>query len=244
MSLLKIPFTLTAGLAMHAISTAPHSSELDETERVPPTGLEHLISKTIPLIPVVAKALDWVWTFIEIATIVASCQDPSSSRSTKILFILVANKHKHPALAASKIRITPVFIVGWLLVISGSLIRLACYRELGNLFTFHLSMRKDHKLITSGPYSVVRHPSYTGAMMAVLGFFLCNLSSGSWMRECSGLLLKGGRVLLSVAVVLVVTMGLGLVARTYKEDDMLRKEFKEWDEWAEKVPWKMVPFVY
>jgi protein-S-isoprenylcysteine O-methyltransferase Ste14 len=96
-----------------------------------------------------------------------------------------------PTLSASKLRITPTFLVEWFFALFGGIIRLACYRTLGNLFTFELSIRKNHKLITSGPYAVVRHPSYTGLIMAVLGYSLCQLSSGSWLRECSGLSLDG-----------------------------------------------------
>lgn len=33
---------------------------------------------------------------------------------------------------------------------------------LGNLFTFEVMIRKNHKLITDGPYAYLMHPSYTG----------------------------------------------------------------------------------
>jgi hypothetical protein len=35
----------------------------------------------------------------------------------------------------------------------------------------------------------------------------------------------------------------GLVARTYR-DDLLRKEFSDWDQWAKEVPWRLIPFIY
>jgi protein-S-isoprenylcysteine O-methyltransferase Ste14 len=41
-----------------------------------------------------------------------------------------------------------------------------------------------------------------------------------------------------------ISMLLVFVARAKKEDDMLRKEFSDWDEWAKKVPYKLIPFVY
>jgi protein-S-isoprenylcysteine O-methyltransferase Ste14 len=192
------------------------------------------------------QAFNWVLTSIEVAVIVANV-DPSSPLSAKILSILVANNR--PALATSDIRVTPVFLVGWLFVLSGSLIRHACFCAMGNLFTFELSMRKDHRLITSGPYSVVRHPSYTGLIMAILGCFLCYLSGGSWLKECSWLSLNGTvgtgvRLLISAWVVGGFSLVLGVVARIDKEDTMLRKEFREWDQWARNVPWKLIPFVY
>jgi len=147
-------------------------------------------------------------------------------------------------LAASNIRITPIALVGWLIVISGGLIRFVSSHALGNQFTFELSMRKDHKLITSGPYSVVRHPAYMGLMLSMLGYFPYHWSGGSWLIECSGLSFDVGRVLISADVMGSVYMAIVLVARTYKEDAMLRKKFDEWNQWAGEVPWKLVPFVY
>lgn len=37
---------------------------------------------------------------------------------------------------------------------------------LGRFFTVDVSIADDHRLITSGPYYFVRHPSYTGMMIA------------------------------------------------------------------------------
>jgi len=34
------------------------------------------------------------------------------------------------------------------------------------------------------------------------------------------------------------------VRRTKTEDEMLRNEFRNWDEWAARVPYKLFPLVY
>jgi len=39
---------------------------------------------------------------------------------------------------------------------------------LGNLFTMHISIQKDHSVIRKGPYKLVRHPSYLGAFILYL----------------------------------------------------------------------------
>jgi protein-S-isoprenylcysteine O-methyltransferase len=44
--------------------------------------------------------------------------------------------------------------------------------HLGRFFTVNVAISKDHQLIESGPYQFVRHPSYTGSLLAVLGFCL------------------------------------------------------------------------
>jgi len=42
-------------------------------------------------------------------------------------------------------------------------------RTLGRHFTWRLGVRTEHQLITEGPYRVLRHPSYTGAMLLFAG---------------------------------------------------------------------------
>ncbi|OBZ73555.1 hypothetical protein A0H81_06028 [Grifola frondosa] len=87
----------------------------------------------------------------------------------------------------SNIRITNVFLFGWLLQTSGGLFRLASFQRLGRFFTYELALRENHDLITSGPYSVVRHPGYAGFAACIIGMWMCQLGSGSWLVE-SGVL--------------------------------------------------------
>jgi protein-S-isoprenylcysteine O-methyltransferase Ste14 len=44
--------------------------------------------------------------------------------------------------------------------------------HLGRLFTVDVAVAADHRLIDTGPYRYIRHPSYTGAMIAFLGLGL------------------------------------------------------------------------
>jgi protein-S-isoprenylcysteine O-methyltransferase Ste14 len=45
--------------------------------------------------------------------------------------------------------------------------------HLGRFFTVNVAIAANHRLIDTGPYRFVRHPSYTGALMAFLGLALC-----------------------------------------------------------------------
>lgn len=87
----------------------------------------------------------------------------------------------------TRITVNPAFLVGTFLIVAGSLIRWSCYRHLGKLFTFEVAVQEEHHLVTSGPYSVVRHPSYSGMLMIFAGFLIWQGSPGSWVRE-SGIL--------------------------------------------------------
>ncbi len=44
---------------------------------------------------------------------------------------------------------------------------------LGRFFTVNVAIAADHRLIDTGPYRRVRHPSYTGALLAFLGLAIC-----------------------------------------------------------------------
>jgi protein-S-isoprenylcysteine O-methyltransferase len=51
--------------------------------------------------------------------------------------------------------------------------------HLGRFFTVNVAIAADHRLIDSGPYRLMRHPSYTGSIAAIagLGLCLCNWAS-------------------------------------------------------------------
>jgi protein-S-isoprenylcysteine O-methyltransferase Ste14 len=62
-------------------------------------------------------------------------------------------------------------------MVSGSLLRRYCWRTLGEYFTGDVQARANQPVIRTGPYSIVRHPSYTAAMMMFVGI---GLALGSW----------------------------------------------------------------
>ena len=74
--------------------------------------------------------------------------------------------------AANRVQFTNTFFFGSVVLIFGAFVRISCYYYLGKHFTFELSVHDDHKLVTSGPYSVVRHPSYSGNTLIVIGLLV------------------------------------------------------------------------
>ncbi len=71
----------------------------------------------------------------------------------------------------------PLFVVGVLMILLGSLLRRYCWRTLGEYFTGDVRARQGQPVITSGPYRLVRHPSYTAGMMMFIGI---GLALGNW----------------------------------------------------------------
>ncbi|KAI1791144.1 ICMT-domain-containing protein [Ganoderma leucocontextum] len=143
------------------------------------------------------------------------------------------------------VRLTPVSAIGTLLGIAGGLVRVWCHRALGRLFTWEMSVRENHELITNGLYSVVRHPSYTGIVLVTCGNIIFLASKGSYFVEAGLWNTGAGRAVGCILSVYLTGLSLVLCARARQEDVMLRKEFgARWDEWAKQTPWRVIPFIY
>ena len=69
-------------------------------------------------------------------------------------------------------------VIGVVLFVLGLSIRWFAIIYLGRFFTVNVAIAADHSLIDSGPYRLVRHPSYTGALLAFLGL---GASLGNWV---------------------------------------------------------------
>jgi protein-S-isoprenylcysteine O-methyltransferase len=60
--------------------------------------------------------------------------------------------------------------IGVALFAAGMVLRWYSIIHLGRFFTVNVAIAADHQLIETGPYRFVRHPSYTGALLAFIGF--------------------------------------------------------------------------
>jgi protein-S-isoprenylcysteine O-methyltransferase Ste14 len=70
------------------------------------------------------------------------------------------------------------FCIGLFCVIAGSLLRRHCFRVLGAFFTGAVTIQPGHRVIDSGAYRWVRHPSYSAALLLTLGIAL---ALGNWL---------------------------------------------------------------
>jgi protein-S-isoprenylcysteine O-methyltransferase Ste14 len=62
-----------------------------------------------------------------------------------------------------------VGIIGVILCLAGMAILVSARQHLGRNWSQTVSAKKGHELVTSGPYRYVRHPMYTGGIVACLG---------------------------------------------------------------------------
>jgi protein-S-isoprenylcysteine O-methyltransferase Ste14 len=143
------------------------------------------------------------------------------------------------------------FVLGTAVCVLGCALRRSAYAALGRAFTFELAVAPRQRLVTAFPYSIVRHPSYLGGFAGALGADLALFGArGGWARD---VLLPRLRVDapaiatlgIGMCVALQVVLFAGLGARVPSEDRMMKEHFgREWEEWARRVPYKLVPGLY
>jgi protein-S-isoprenylcysteine O-methyltransferase Ste14 len=83
---------------------------------------------------------------------------------------------------------------------------------------------RGQEVVTSGPYRVVRHPSYAGALLAALA--LPAMLDALW------------------SLIPAATIALALAVRTALEDRMLRRELAGYEGYAERTRFRLVPGVW
>jgi protein-S-isoprenylcysteine O-methyltransferase Ste14 len=95
-----------------------------------------------------------------------------------------------------------VFALGIAAIVGGAAFRLWAVLTLGRFFTLDVRVASDQTVVSGGPYRWVRHPSYTGLLLSLLGF---GLTLGNW---------------LSVLCIVVLPL-IGLVRRILVEEGAL-----------------------
>ena len=114
--------------------------------------------------------------------------------------------------------------VGFFLYSGGGVLRLAPVFVLGRRFSGLVAIQPEHRLVTSGLYGVIRHPSYLGLLVLVLGW---------------GLAFRSG-----VGVVIAVLMLAVVLARIEAEERLLSESFgAEYDAYRSRT-WRLIPYVY
>jgi protein-S-isoprenylcysteine O-methyltransferase Ste14 len=90
--------------------------------------------------------------------------------------------------------------------------------------TVRIQTERDHQVVTSGPYSIVRHPGYVAVILSIISG-PCIIGSGAAMIPAS---------------ILVVLF----VVRTALEDRTLQRELAGYPEYARRVRYRLLPFVW
>jgi protein-S-isoprenylcysteine O-methyltransferase Ste14 len=114
-------------------------------------------------------------------------------------------------------------IGGDFLVMLGLLVVFFVFKE--NTFTSAIiEVAAEQRLISTGPYSTVRHPMYSGALIMMLGV---PPALGSWWGLSA-----------------VVPMVLVIVRRVRDEEELLERNLAGYREYRNQVRYRLLPFVW
>ena len=127
--------------------------------------------------------------------------------------------------AAMTWRRTSIFFTGIVLMFFGVAFRWYSARTLGKYFTFDIAIHGGQVLIEAEPYRYIRHPSYSGALLTLLGF---GMALGNWAGLVTGLSCLGAAYTYRIPVEeAALTAALGDPYRQY-----VRRS------------WRLVPFLF
>lgn len=116
-------------------------------------------------------------------------------------------------------------LIGTTVIIGGLVLRIWAIRTLGRFFTATVHVVSDQRVIDDGPYRVLRHPSYTGAILTVLGVAIV-------LKSMTGALVTLG-VCVPVYMYRIVIEETALSAR-------LGDSYRQY----QARTWRLVPFAY
>jgi protein-S-isoprenylcysteine O-methyltransferase Ste14 len=117
------------------------------------------------------------------------------------------------------------FWAGICLMLLGTAFRWYSAQVLGKFFTFDVAILSGHALIETGPYRYIRHPSYTGALVTLVGI---GLALGNW-------------VALAVAV---LCLSIAYVYRIRVEEAALIGALGDSYIQYRRRTWRLVPFLF
>ncbi|UWZ82877.1 methyltransferase family protein [Occallatibacter riparius] len=114
-------------------------------------------------------------------------------------------------------------IAGAIMMLIGFWITFAVFRA--NSFTSAtIEVAENQKVISTGPYALVRHPLYTGALIMLFGI---PLALGSWLGELVN-----------------IVMTIAIVWRLLDEEKLLVRELPGYAEYRGTVRHRLVPYVW
>jgi protein-S-isoprenylcysteine O-methyltransferase Ste14 len=114
-------------------------------------------------------------------------------------------------------------LVGDVLVALGWLAIFFVFKE--NTFTSAtIELAPNQKVISTGPYALIRHPMYAGALVMLLGI---PIALGSWW-----------------GVLVIVAMMPALLWRLFDEEKFLARNLAGYVEYQNKVRYRLIPLVW
>lgn len=117
-----------------------------------------------------------------------------------------------------------VAYAGLVLAIGGAVLASTARIQLKSNYVPAPAASLPENLVTSGLYRIIRHPSYLGSLLAIIGFQLA--MNSYW-------------IIFSIFILGII------IQQINKEEKMLLEFYKdEWQAYAKVAPYRLFPFVY
>lgn len=190
-----------------------------------------------PSVPVIGNLIPAMWLAWLVYWLVAArdvkparWRETGASRALHVVLLLLcggllAGGHLLPPVLttrfASRGRLLP--ILGTFAVAAGLAFAVWARRHLGRNWSGTITVKEDHTLIRSGPYRFVRHPIYSGLLLALVG-------TATAIGEVRGLL--------AVACVVV-----GFLRKIRLEEQKMSQTFAEYRQYRQKTA-VLIPLLF
>jgi protein-S-isoprenylcysteine O-methyltransferase Ste14 len=166
----------------------------------------------------------------EARSLQASAADRGTTRLLGAAFLLgVVALVAAPALNALGFgELSQVPFIGWIgigVMVGGLALRLWSQLVLGRYYTSTLRHGEDQPILTAGPYRLLRHPGYSGFLLAWVG---AGLATANWA------------VALLLGLLMVITYGFRIAA---EEAMMIRAFGGRYRQYMART-WRLIPYVY
>lgn len=116
-----------------------------------------------------------------------------------------------------------IVVLGDVLVVSGFFLLFLVFKE--NAFASSIvEVTTNQKVITTGPYSIVRHPLYVSCLIIMLG---TPLALGSWW-----------------SLLTFIPLTLVIIWRLLDEEMFLSKNLQGYTEYCQRVRYRLIPFLW
>src|SRR5690349_7767512 len=126
-----------------------------------------------------------IWTFLPEFKVIGAAKRSSDKDGKSLQVILIGLNAAYfgaffiawvPQWQIHSYRV-PVFFLGVAMMVVGSAFRRHCFRMLGQSFTGDVRADANQQVVTRGAYSILRHPSYTAAIIMNSGLAI---ALGTW----------------------------------------------------------------
>ena len=116
-------------------------------------------------------------------------------------------------------------LIGLCFIVVGLILRWVAILILRKYFTTNVAILQDHRIIKTGIYRFIRHPSYSGSIMSFCGL---GLVSSNWIS----------------VIVLVIPITMAFLRRIQIEEQALQNAFGEEYTNYSKMSWLLFPWIY